>query len=108
MGRKTDLGSGSPRSHAHAALPMVVLNFPAAHAVHALPSAPVKPAGHLQSVKTSVPSGHAGCEERAAVAQGLPRVDGCREVEVTLDIPVVSWECRRHEGEEEERIRTEE
>jgi len=29
-------------------------------------------------------------------------------VEVTLDIPVVSWEWRRDEGEEEERIRTEE
>ena len=29
-------------------------------------------------------------------------------MEVTLDIPVVSWGWRRDEGEEEERIRTEE
>jgi len=29
-------------------------------------------------------------------------------VEVTLHIQVVSWEWRRDEGEEEERIRTEE
>ena len=34
--------------------------------------------------------------------------DECSEVEVTLDIPVVSWGWRRDEGEEEERIRTEE
>ncbi len=27
--------------------------------------------------------------------------DGCSEVEVTLFIPVVSWGCRRDEGEEE-------
>ena len=32
----------------------------------------------------------------------------CRKVEVTLVIPVVSWGCRLDEGEEEERIRTEE
>jgi hypothetical protein len=34
--------------------------------------------------------------------------DGCSEVEVTLDVPVVSWGWRRDEGKEEDRIRTEE
>jgi len=33
----------------HTALPGVILCFPAAHAVHAVPSCPENPAGHLQS-----------------------------------------------------------
>ena len=45
-------------------------------------------------------------EKKGELGSGKP-YDGCREVEVTLDIPVVSWEWRRDEGEEE-RIRTEE
>ena len=49
-------------------------------------------------------------EKKGELGSGKP-YDGCREVllcKVTLDIPVVSWEWRRDEGEEEERVRTEE
>ena len=46
-------------------------------------------------------------EKKGELGSGKP-YDGCSEVEVTLDIPVVSWGWRRDEGEEEERIRTEE
>ena len=46
-------------------------------------------------------------EKKGELGSGKP-YDGCSEVELTLDIPVVSWEWRRDEGEEEERIRTEE
>ena len=46
-------------------------------------------------------------EREGRTRSGKP-YDGCSEVEVTLDIPVVSWGWRRDEGEEEERIRTEE
>ena len=44
-------------------------------------------------------------EKNGELGSGKP-YDGCSEVEVTLDIPVVSWGWRRDEGEEEERIRT--
>jgi hypothetical protein len=45
-----------PAAHAaHAAEPAAALNVPAAHAAHAPPSAPVKPAAHLQSVAASLP-----------------------------------------------------
>ena len=46
-------------------------------------------------------------EKKGELGSGKP-YDECFEVEVTLDIPVVSWGRRRDEGEEEERIRTEE
>ena len=46
-------------------------------------------------------------EKKGKLGSGKP-YDGCSEVEVTLVIPVVSWGWRRDEGEEEERIRTEE
>jgi hypothetical protein len=46
-------------------------------------------------------------EQKGELGSGKP-YDGCSEVEVTLDIPVVSWEWRRDEGVQEERIRTEE
>jgi hypothetical protein len=46
-------------------------------------------------------------EKKGELGSGKP-YDGCSEVEVTLDIPVVSWGWRRDEGEEEDRIRTEE
>jgi hypothetical protein len=46
-------------------------------------------------------------EKRGELGSGKP-YDGCSEVEVTLDIPVVSWGWRRDEGEEEDRIRAEE
>ena len=44
--------------------------------------------------------------KKRELGSGMP-YDECGEVEVTLDIPVVSWGWRRDEGEEEERIRTE-
>ena len=46
-------------------------------------------------------------KEKGELGSGKP-YDECSEVEVTFDIPVVSWGWRRDEGEEEERIRTEE
>ena len=46
-------------------------------------------------------------EKKGELGSGKP-YDGCREVEVTLVIPVVSWGWQLDEGEEEERIRTEE
>ena len=46
-------------------------------------------------------------KKKGKLGSGKPD-DGCSEVEVTLVIPVVSWGWRRDEGEEEERIRTEE
>ena len=46
-------------------------------------------------------------EKKGELEFGKP-YDGCSEVEVTLDIPVVSWGWLRDEGEEEEWIRTEE
>ena len=46
-------------------------------------------------------------EKKGKQGSGKP-YDGCSEVEVTLDIPVVSWGWRRDDGEEEELIRTEE
>ena len=46
-------------------------------------------------------------EKKGKLGSGKP-YDGCIEVEVTLVIPVVSWGRRRDDGEEEERIRTEE
>jgi hypothetical protein len=45
-------------------------------------------------------------EKKGELGSGKP-YDECSEVEVTLDIPVVSWGWRWDEGEEEERIRTE-
>ena len=44
--------------------------------------------------------------EKGELGSGKP-YDECSEVEVALDIPVVSWGWRRGEGEEEEQIRTE-
>jgi hypothetical protein len=44
--------------------------------------------------------------EKGELGSGKP-YDECSEMEVGLDIPVVSWGWRRGEGEEEERIRTE-
>ena len=46
-------------------------------------------------------------EKKGELGSGKP-YDGCREVEVTLDIPVVSWGWWQDEGEEEELTRTEE
>ena len=46
-------------------------------------------------------------EKKGELGSGKPYNEGS-EVEVTLDIRVVSWGWRRDEGEEEERIRTEE
>jgi hypothetical protein len=46
-------------------------------------------------------------EEKEELGSGKP-YDECSKVQVTLDIPVVFWGWRRDEGEEEERIRTEE
>jgi len=40
----------------HAALPDMVLNVPASHAVHSVPSAPVFPGLHLQSVSSPEPA----------------------------------------------------
>jgi hypothetical protein len=44
----------------HASEPVVVLYFPAPHAVHVPPSGPEKPATHTQSVAASLPV--ADCE----------------------------------------------
>ena len=46
-------------------------------------------------------------EKKGELGSGKP-YNGCREVEVTLDVPVVSWGWRQDEGKEEDRIRTEE
>jgi hypothetical protein len=46
-------------------------------------------------------------ERKGELVSGKP-YDGCSEVEVALDIPVVSWGWRRDEGQEEDQIRTEE
>ena len=46
-------------------------------------------------------------EKKGELGSGKP-YDERSEVKVTLDIQVVSWGWRRDEGEEEERIRTEE
>ena len=44
-----------PGQRVQATLPVVVLYVPAAHAVHAPPSGPEKPATHTQSVAASLP-----------------------------------------------------
>ena len=46
-------------------------------------------------------------EKKCELGSGKP-YDERSEVKVTIDIQVVSWGWRRDEGEEEERIRTEE
>jgi hypothetical protein len=47
-----------------------------------------------------------GEEKKGELGSGKP-YDECSEVEVTLDIPVVSWGWWWDDGEEEERIRIE-
>jgi hypothetical protein len=52
--------------------------------------------------------GGGGEEGRTMIKLGSGKpYDEYSEVEVTLDIPVVSWGGRWDDGEEEERIRTE-